>query len=124
MPAIAPYVLLGGAAVAAPRRVLPHCDQTLRMNRDFWSMACGHNALVGRIVDKEPDMIDLRPATRIGRLFRPPLACSFCGRDASQVDRLVAGASAHICDDCITKCLDVLEQHPKDPRLPNEADRL
>jgi hypothetical protein len=39
------------------------------------------------------------------------------------VDRLVAGASAHICDDCITKCLDVLERHPKDPGLTNEADR-
>jgi ATP-dependent protease Clp ATPase subunit len=39
------------------------------------------------------------------------------------VDRLVAGASAHICDDCITKCLDVLERHPKDQRLANGADR-
>jgi ATP-dependent protease Clp ATPase subunit len=39
------------------------------------------------------------------------------------VDRLVAGASAHICDDCITKCLDVLERHPKDQGLANEADR-
>ena len=71
-------------------------------------------------------MIDLRPGTalaRVGRLFRPPLACSFCGRDAEFVDRLVAGASAHICDDCITKCLDVLERHPKDPRLANEVDR-
>ena len=69
-------------------------------------------------------MIDLRPGTvlaRIGCLFRPPLACSFCGRDAKQVERLVAGASAHMCDDCITKCLDVLERHPKGPRLPNEV---
>jgi hypothetical protein len=71
-------------------------------------------------------MIDLWPGTalsRIGRLFRPPLTCSFCGRDAQHVDRLVAGASAHICDDCITKCLDVLERHPKDQRLANGADR-
>ena len=71
-------------------------------------------------------MIDLRPGTalsRIGRLFRPPLNCSFCGRDAQHVDRLVAGASAHICDDCITKCLDVLERHPKGARLANGADR-
>ena len=72
-------------------------------------------------------MIDLRPTTmalaRIGRPFRPPLGCSFCGRDAEHVDRLVAGASAHICDDCITKCLDVLERHPKDTRRANEADR-
>jgi len=71
-------------------------------------------------------MIDLRPGTplaRIGRLFRPPLACSFCGREAGQVDRLVAGASALICDDCTTKCLDVLERHPTGPRLANEVDR-
>jgi ClpX C4-type zinc finger len=72
-------------------------------------------------------MIDLRPgmalAARIGRLFRPPLACSFCGRNAQQVERLVAGASAHICDDCIAKCLDVLERHPKDTGLANGADR-
>jgi len=70
-------------------------------------------------------MIDMRPSTalaRIGRLFRPTLACSFCGRDAEHVDRLVAGASAHICDDCITKCLDVLERHPKDARPSTEAD--
>jgi ATP-dependent Clp protease ATP-binding subunit ClpX len=66
----------------------------------------------------------LNPATSLGRmarLFRPPLRCSFCGRDADQVERLVAGASAHICDDCITKCLAVLEAHPKDPRPSSEA---
>jgi ATP-dependent Clp protease ATP-binding subunit ClpX len=49
---------------------------------------------------------------RIGRLFRPGLSCSFCGRAADQVQRLVAGASAHICDDCISECVAVLERHP------------
>jgi hypothetical protein len=71
-------------------------------------------------------MIDLRPSSavaRIGRLFRPLLACSFCGRNAHQVERLVAGASALICDDCIAKCLVVLERHPKDPGLTQVADR-
>ena len=69
-------------------------------------------------------MIDLRPRAalaRIGRLFRP-LRCSFCGRDAEQVERLVAGASAHICDDCITQCLAVLERHPVPARPATEAD--
>jgi hypothetical protein len=77
-------------------------------------------------VDKEKAMIDFRPGAglaRIGRLFRPPLSCSFCGRDATQVDRLVAGASAHICDDCITKCLDILERNPREARPSTEADR-
>ena len=60
-------------------------------------------------------MMDFQPSAalaRIGRLFRPGLRCSFCDRGADQVQRLVAGASGHICDDCITKCLAVLERHP------------
>jgi hypothetical protein len=42
------------------------------------------------------------------------------------VERLVAGASAHICDDCISKCLAVLERHPAPARQKTkatEADR-
>jgi ATP-dependent Clp protease ATP-binding subunit ClpX len=53
--------------------------------------------------------------TRLGRLFRPALRCSFCGRDADHVERLVAGASAHICDHCIAECVAVLERHSKGP---------
>jgi hypothetical protein len=48
---------------------------------------------------------------RIGHFLRPGLRCSFCGRRAEDVGRLVAGASAHICDECVTKCIAVLEQH-------------
>jgi ATP-dependent protease Clp ATPase subunit len=39
------------------------------------------------------------------------LRCSFCCREADAVGRLVAGATAHICDECITKCVAILEQH-------------
>jgi ClpX C4-type zinc finger protein len=56
---------------------------------------------------------------RIGGLFRPQLRCSFCGRPAGAVDRLVAGASAHICDACIEKCVAILEQHGGTPAAPN-----
>jgi ATP-dependent protease Clp ATPase subunit len=38
------------------------------------------------------------------------------------VKRLVAGASAHICDACITQCVAVLERHPVQPRPSTEAD--
>lgn len=70
-------------------------------------------------------MLNLRRGAalaRIARRLRPPLTCSFCVRTAEQVERLVAGAAAHICDDCIAKCLDILERHPKDPELANRAD--
>jgi hypothetical protein len=56
----------------------------------------------------------------IRRFLRRGLRCSFCGRDADQVDRLVAGTSAYICGECITKCVAVLDEHgalaPADPR--------
>ena len=48
---------------------------------------------------------------RIGRLLRPGLRCSFCGRRADDVARLVAGASAYICDECINKCVAVLDEN-------------
>jgi hypothetical protein len=48
---------------------------------------------------------------RLGWPLRRKLLCSFCGRDAAQVERLVAGASGYICDACVTKCVAVLEQH-------------
>jgi hypothetical protein len=54
-----------------------------------------------------------RLATLGSLLRRRPhrLRCSFCHRKADTVERLVAGASAHICDTCITKCVAILEQH-------------
>jgi ATP-dependent protease Clp ATPase subunit len=32
--------------------------------------------------------------------FRRKLACSFCGKTAAQVSKLVAGRRAYICDAC------------------------
>ncbi len=49
------------------------------------------------------------PALR--RLGRTRLRCSFCGRPAEEVARLVGGARAYICDACVAKCVAVLESH-------------
>jgi hypothetical protein len=71
-------------------------------------------------------MFEFRPGTelvRIGSLFRRSRACSRCGRDAAEVDRLVADASAHICDDRITTCLETLERNPAQARPSIEAER-
>jgi hypothetical protein len=43
--------------------------------------------------------------------LRAPLRCSFCHRHADDVERLVAGASAYICDACIARCVAILETH-------------
>jgi hypothetical protein len=46
-----------------------------------------------------------------GLVRRKAMRCSFCRRYADDVSRLVGGASAYICDECIFKCVAVLEQH-------------
>ncbi len=35
--------------------------------------------------------------------------CSFCGRSASRVGRLIAGPGVYICNECIESCIDILE---------------
>jgi ClpX C4-type zinc finger len=42
------------------------------------------------------------------------LSCSFCLRTADEVDRLLAGASAYICDGCVGSCDRILA----DPSTP------
>jgi biotin operon repressor len=40
------------------------------------------------------------------------LACSFCGKDAGQVGRLLAGPKVHICDACVGVCVKILGAVP------------
>ena len=47
-----------------------------------------------------------RPATVSRRKGEP--ACSFCGRDHRQVDRLVGGPGVYICDACVGVCNAIL----------------
>jgi len=40
--------------------------------------------------------------------------CSFCGRSESEVEKLIAGPSAFICNECIDMCVDLIaEDSPK-----------
>ncbi len=43
---------------------------------------------------------------------RSPLKCSFCGRGASEVARLLGGPRVHICDGCVEACNKILEATP------------
>ncbi|MCL2085241.1 MAG: ATP-dependent Clp protease ATP-binding subunit ClpX [Oscillospiraceae bacterium] len=37
-----------------------------------------------------------------------PVRCSFCGKHQEQVDRLIAGPGAYICNECVHLCLNIL----------------
>ena len=57
------------------------------------------------------DRSAIRAWPKVMRRFVPRLRCSFCRRSADEVERLVSGASAYICDACIAECVAVLEKH-------------
>jgi len=59
-------------------------------------------------------------------MFGPKLLrCSFCGRDQTQVSKLVAGPRVYICDACVATARQIMENDkgsdspgPKAPSAP------
>jgi ATP-dependent protease Clp ATPase subunit len=53
-----------------------------------------------------------------------PCCCSFCGKDHTDVAKLIAGPGVYICDECVIVCCEILakELHewPKHLRAPND----
>jgi len=49
--------------------------------------------------------------------------CSFCGRSAEEVESLISGPDAHICNDCVQSAVEILSRHRKQANLV-EVDRL
>ena len=44
--------------------------------------------------------------------IKDPHTCAFCGRNASQVNRLISSSISptYICDDCVSVCMEILEE--------------
>lgn len=55
-----------------------------------------------------PRQVTLRPAAPADTH-----ACSFCGKSPSQVQGLVKGGRARICDECLALCEDILEEEAR-----------
>jgi len=41
-------------------------------------------------------------------------ACSFCAKKPNQVERIIAGADAYICDECVERCREIIEHERGD----------
>jgi ClpX C4-type zinc finger len=46
---------------------------------------------------------------------RAPLYCSFCGKSSLDVDKLIAGPSVFICDECVDLCNSILSKAGRSP---------
>jgi hypothetical protein len=56
-------------------------------------------------------------------LFRRKLVCSFCGKSAAQVAKLVAGHGAYICDTCTAEALRLMADSDGPPRASEVTQR-
>jgi ATP-dependent Clp protease ATP-binding subunit ClpX len=54
---------------------------------------------------------------------RQSYRCSFCGRSAEEVESLISGPDAHICNDCVQSAIEILSRHHKQGNLM-DMDRL
>jgi len=43
------------------------------------------------------------------------LRCSFCGKDAREVRKLIAGLRVHICDECVALCNEIIDEDGSAP---------
>lgn len=52
------------------------------------------------------------------------MRCSFCGKDKTEVDRLIAGPAVFICNECVALCEQVLSDQPAPsfPPLDGKSD--
>lgn len=52
---------------------------------------------------------------------RNALVCSFCGKSAKEVKRLINGPGVNICDECVKVCEDILKE---DPEMKETTDAM
>jgi ATP-dependent Clp protease ATP-binding subunit ClpX len=52
---------------------------------------------------------------------QPILRCSFCGKSQYEVQKLIAGPTVFICDECVDLCGDILQEEARKHGLPSAS---
>ena len=52
------------------------------------------------------------------------LFCSFCGKNQSEVKKLIAGPSVYICDECVALCNDIIKEDSNDDKNEDKKKNL
>jgi len=45
--------------------------------------------------------------------IKQSMVCSFCGKDAAQVESIISGPGVHICNECVLTASDIIQNHRK-----------
>jgi hypothetical protein len=60
------------------------------------------------------DQIVVHLAVDPARGTKPTISCSFCGKAASEVEKIIAGPSVRICSECIGLCNDIMQAESRE----------
>ena len=52
------------------------------------------------------------------------LFCSFCGKNQSEVKKLIAGPSVYICDECVSLCNDIIKEDFAEANQESSEEKL
>jgi hypothetical protein len=67
------------------------------------------NILSAKIETTQPRAIEARASPAATQAALPKtLYCSFCAKSQHDVQKLIAGPSVHICDECVELCVDIV----------------
>lgn len=58
----------------------------------------------------------------MGKAVSTVMYCSFCALESHRVKKLISGPGVYICDECVTKCVAILEDR-RGPDIPPLRDR-
>ena len=42
--------------------------------------------------------------------------CSFCGKSIHEIEKLISGPTAYICNECVDLCQDIIKEETKAPK--------
>jgi hypothetical protein len=93
----------------------PICGGALAEGKPIDVCAACHKSLVGGLAVRAtgefhvPSPAALAAAERGEPLALPANACAWCGKDESQVKKLLGRSGVALCNECVALCVDILD---------------
>jgi hypothetical protein len=96
-----------GGALTGPMTVdvCGSCYQDMVAGGGFALQATGEFGAMS-MSQAEEALRPVRPRSLTGA---QSLACSWCGKPRAEVKKILSGQSAHICNECVALCADIME---------------
>ena len=71
--------------------------------------------------DNDSDPLNNVAPTNISQSTDQPQSCSFCGKNNTEVEKLLKGPVASICNECVDMCLSVLQSEREQPQTQRDS---